>query len=102
LKLNIDGEALPLLPRAAGFAQEGFVTGASGRNWDSYGHDVMLPADYPLWRRHILTDPQTSGGLLIACAAAEADGILRMIQMGGYAEASIVGEMSPGSGVGVV
>jgi selenide,water dikinase len=102
LKLNIDGEALPLLPRAAGFAQEGFVTGASGRNWESYGHDVALPADYPPWRRHVLTDPQTSGGLLIACAAAEADGILRMIQMGGYAEASIVGEMSPGSGVAVI
>jgi selenide,water dikinase len=101
LKLNIASEGLPLLPRAAGLAQEGFVTGASGRNWDSYGHDVMLPADYPLWRRHILTDPQTSGGLLIACAAAEADGILRMIQMGGYAEASIVGEMSQGSGVAV-
>ena len=68
LKLTVKADSIPLLPRAAELVREGFVTGASGRNWDSYGHDVMLPADYPLWQRHLLTDPQTSGGLLVACA----------------------------------
>jgi selenide,water dikinase len=101
LKLALRSDALPLLPRAAELAQAGFVTGASGRNWDSYGQEAVLPSGYPLWRRHILTDPQTSGGLLIACAAAQADGILREIHEGGYRPASIVGEMVSGSGATV-
>ena len=54
---------------AATLAQQGFVTGASHRNWASYGECVVLPADMPEWKRHLLTDPQTSGGLLVACAA---------------------------------
>ncbi len=99
LKLVLQGAALPLLPRASELAQEGFVTGASGRNWESYGHEVALPSSYPLWQRHLLTDPQTSGGLLIACAASSADGVLRLIHTEGYAEARIIGELSPGSGV---
>ena len=60
---------MPLLAQAEALARQGFVTGASGRNWASYGAAVALPAEMPDWRRQILTDPQTSGGLLIACAA---------------------------------
>jgi selenide,water dikinase len=101
LKLNLDSGALPLLPKAGEFAEGGFVTGASGRNWDSYGQEVSLPSGYALWRRHILTDPQTSGGLLVSCSAAQADDVLRTIQAGGYAEAGIIGEISQGSGVAV-
>jgi selenide,water dikinase len=29
---------------------------------------MTLPADFPEWSRYLLTDPQTSGGLLVACA----------------------------------
>ena len=98
LKLTVKADSIPLLPRAAELVREGFVTGASGRNWDSYGHDVMLPADYPLWQRHLLTDPQTSGGLLVACAPAQSGDILTLIQAAGFDEARIVGEMAEGSG----
>jgi selenide, water dikinase len=101
LKLALRSDALPLLPRASELAEAGFVTGASGRNWDSYGHEAALPSGYPLWRRHILTDPQTSGGLLVACAASDADAILREIHSAGYRSASIIGEMVPGSGATV-
>src|SRR5579862_892265 len=75
LRLVLRSEAVPLLPRAAELAQQGFVTGASGRNWESYGAAVALPAASPLWRRHILTDPQTSGGLLVACAPDRVDSL---------------------------
>jgi selenide,water dikinase len=101
LKLNLRSDALPLLPRAGELAEAGFVTGASGRNWESYGQEAALPSGYPLWQRHILTDPQTSGGLLIACTAAEADSILSEIRGAGYRSASIIGEMTSGSGVTV-
>ena len=74
-------EAVPLV-------RQGIVTGASGRNWASYGDSVILPADFPDWRRNLLTDPQTSGGLLIACAAERADAILQSIVEAGYPAAA--------------
>lgn len=102
LQLVLENGALPLLPRVAELAKAGLVTGASGRNWDSYGHEAALPPGFELWERHILTDPQTSGGLLVACARGDAAGILSEIQKAGYPEASIVGEMRSGSGATVV
>jgi len=101
LKLSLRAEAVPLLPRAGDLAQAGFITGASGRNWDSYGREVTFPAEFPAWRRHLLTDPQTSGGLLVACKASEAAGILRTIQADGFVEAAIIGEMVTGTGATV-
>jgi selenide,water dikinase len=96
LRFVLRSEAIPLLPRAIELAQQGFVTGASGRNWESYGASVALAADCPLWRRQIMTDPQTSGGLLVACAPDRADVLLRTIRDAGYSSASIVGEMRAG------
>jgi selenide,water dikinase len=102
LKLALRWDALPLLPRAADLVREGFVTGASGRNWDSYGHDAALPPGFEPWQRHILTDPQTSGGLLVACAPTEAAGIMNEIHSAGYTKASIIGEMTKGTGASVI
>jgi selenide,water dikinase len=97
LRFVLRSEAVPLLPRAIALAQQGFVTGASGRNWESYGAAVALPKGCPLWRRQILTDPQTSGGLLVACAPERADALLRTIRNAGYASASVIGEMGEGA-----
>ena len=96
LRFALKSDSIPLLPRAIELAQQGFVTGASGRNWESYGAAVALAADSPLWRRQILTDPQTSGGLLVACAPNRADVLLRMIRDAGHSSASIIGEMRAG------
>jgi selenide, water dikinase len=90
-----DGE-LPLLREAVSLVREGVVTGASGRNWASYGDSVILPADCPDWRRNLLTDPQTSGGLLIACDAARADAILQWILQAGYPAARRIGWTAAG------
>ena len=88
---------VPLLTAAAKLAQEGFVTGASHRNWASYGRDVALPPDTPDWRRHLLSDPQTSGGLLVACAPGRADAIAHTIRSAGYPAARVVGHAQRGS-----
>jgi selenide, water dikinase len=101
LKLDLNSKNLPLLKRAGELAQAGFVTGASGRNWESYGREVALPSNYPLWQHHILTDPQTSGGLLVACEASSADGVLAALHDQGLSSASIIGTMSKGAGVTV-
>ena len=91
LAIELDDAALPFLTQSADLAQRGFITGASTRNWASYGEAVTLPEDYPQWKRQLLTDPQTSGGLLVACAADEAERILALIQTGGSPNARIIG-----------
>jgi selenide, water dikinase len=98
LALDIRSSEVPLLTQAAGLAQQGFVTGASHRNWASYGAEVRLPAGYPEWRRHLLTDPQTSGGLLIACAPERAAAIASSTREAGYPTAQVIGYAKPGAG----
>ena len=97
LRVIINADNLPLLPEAATLAQQGFVTGASIRNWASYGEAVTLPAGLPDWRRHLLTDPQTSGGLLVSCAPEKADAIVRTINAAGYPAARVIGRVEAGA-----
>ena len=93
MTLAIDWTNVPILPDAADLARRGCVTGASKRNWESYGAEVELPDDCADWQKDLLTDPQTSGGLLIACAADAADEIARAIVASGYPFARIIGRV---------
>jgi selenide,water dikinase len=86
----------PLLAGAEALARAGVRTGASGRNWASYGGDVQLPAELPDWKRDLLTDPQTSGGLLIAVAPEEADRVLALVRERGFDAAAVIGRTTPG------
>ena len=97
LTVVIDAAALPLLPEAERLSKEGFVTGASHRNWQSYGDEVRLPDGFPDWRRHLLTDPQTSGGLLVSCEAEKAEEIVALARSAGFAQAAIVGRVEAGA-----
>lgn len=87
---------IPLFSEAASLACDGYVTGASRRNWASYGEAVMLPEDMPEWRRHLLTDPQTSGGLLIACQGDSSAALVKKIIAGGCPSARLVGHVEQG------
>ncbi|MRX49845.1 selenide, water dikinase SelD [Paracoccus sp. S-4012] len=100
-RVVIDADALPWLPQAETLAQRGFVTGASGRNWASYGAEVTLPEGLPDWRRALLTDPQTSGGLLISCAPEAAGRLLDAIRAEGLSDAAVIGRVEAGSSVTV-
>lgn len=85
------------LSAARELAQAGNITGASHRNWASYESSVKLLPDLPEWQKHLLTDPQTSGGLLITCTAVEAERILKQIKNAGYLSASIIGSVETGA-----
>ena len=74
----------PILPGVRDLLEAGVRTGASTRNWASYGADIDLPDDLPDWRRDLLTDPQTSGGLLIAVAGAEASSLQAFARTAGF------------------
>jgi selenide,water dikinase len=96
VSLDIDFASIPFLGEASALSEAGYATGASGRNWASYGGEVVLPPELPEWQRTLLTDPQTSGGLLVACAPGRADSILATIKDAGYARAAIIGSVSEG------
>jgi len=96
LSLDLEWRSLPLFPGAARLAEAGVGTGASKRNWASYGHEVALPASMPDWQRTLLCDPQTSGGLLIASDGADAGRVLELLRQRGFAHAACIGEFATG------
>lgn len=93
LVAEIDVSVPPLLPGVESLVRQGVRTGASTRNWESYGHLVLDPGSAPDWRRDLLTDPQTSGGLLIAVAADSADDVLALAHAQGFKDATAVGRL---------
>lgn len=96
LSLRIDMASVPVFPAALDLAERGIVTGASRRNWQSYGHDVVLVEPFGEWRRDVLCDPQTSGGLLIACAESAAPAVLNRLSVRGCASSCVIGEFESG------
>ncbi|WP_423210777.1 selenide, water dikinase SelD [Paracoccus yeei] len=96
LRLRLSLGALPWLSRAQELAQAGYFTGASVRNWAAYGAEVALPDGTPDWQRHLLTDPQTSGGLLVAVSPEAADAVLALIRDAGLPLAAIIGRAEEG------
>ena len=94
---TIHWDKLPLIPGVLEMAKDGFVTGASGRNWAGYGHDVVIDAKFGDEHRNLLTDPQTSGGLLAACDPAIVDEVLQIFAAEGFGEAAVIGEITEGA-----
>jgi selenide,water dikinase len=97
LSASLDMDKVPLLPGVLQLAQDGFFTGASGRNWDAYGTDVDLGAAITPAQRALLTDPQTSGGLLVSCDPASVDEVLALFAREGFGDAAVIGRMGEGS-----
>jgi len=87
---------LPVLSSALAHAQNGVVTGASARNWDSYGHCVRMPESFPDWKKNLLTDPQTSGGLLVCCSPAATQRVIELLREGGFESANCIGKVVGG------
>jgi len=95
--VRIDWPAVPLMSGVRALAAQGFVTGASGRNWAGYGADIELPADFAAEDQALLTDPQTSGGLLVSCLPSALDDVLAVFRRHGFAQAAVVGSIEGSS-----
>ena len=87
---------VPLLPGVEALAAQGMVTGASGRNWAGYGADVRLGAGVTDVQKALLTDPQTSGGLLVSCAPEAVDEVLAIFRRDGFESAAVIGRLEAG------
>jgi selenide,water dikinase len=96
LAADLRFDDLPLIEEARSFAKEGIATGASDRNWAGYGKEVDLPAGFDDWKKKLLTDPQTSGGLLVACSPDSVSEVLEIFKAGKFAEAKVVGSLASG------
>jgi selenide, water dikinase len=90
----IDWASVPLLGGVRALAGQGFVTGASGRNWAGYGDQVVLPAAFASEDQALLSDPQTSGGLLVSCAPSAREAVLAVFARHGFAQAAVIGEVA--------
>ena len=83
---------VPLLDGVRELAQQGHITGASARNWSGYGADVQLPATgFDAIDQALLSDPQTSGGLLVSCAPEALAAVMAVFERHGFAQATVVG-----------
>ncbi|MDR5652541.1 selenide, water dikinase SelD [Ruixingdingia sedimenti] len=97
--IRLDWAAVPLVAGARALAAAGHVTGASGRNWASYGARVALDPALTDLDRALLSDPQTSGGLLVACAPDAAGEVLACFRRHGFADAAAVGRVEGEAGM---
>ncbi len=93
-QVQIDWPSVPLLTDARSLAAQGFVTGASGRNWGGYGAEVAVPAAFAAEDQALLTDPQTSGGLLVSCDPAAVADVLAVFKRHGFGSAAVVGQVT--------
>lgn len=91
---HIDWSQVPLLSNVEQFAEDGIVTGASGRNWESYGHDIATPTNFSAAQLALLTDPQTSGGLLVSCSPDSVKAVLEIFNQHHFLGARVIGQMS--------
>lgn len=97
LGAEIDPAAVPIFPAARKLAEAGVKTGASGRNWSSVSDAIDAPASWPAPERDLLTDPQTSGGLLVSCAREVSQKVLDIFAAHGHGDAAVIGRMVAGA-----
>ncbi len=93
LTAHIKWADVPLLPEVSQLIKNGMVTGASGRNWDGYGKEITLGAGLPAECQTLLSDPQTSGGLLVCCSPESVPEVLTVFKRHGFDDAAVVGHV---------
>ena len=94
-KAMLEMARIPLIAGVRDLARSGFVTGASGRNWAAYGDEIALAASLDGVDRDLLSDPQTSGGLLVACAPDAVASVLAIFHQHGFTQAADIGALAP-------
>jgi selenide,water dikinase len=95
LAAEVDFASIPAIGEALDWVKQGVATGASTRNWAGYGAEVDISGDE--WKRKLVTDPQTSGGLLVACAPQAEREVLDIFRKQGFGEARTIGRLSAGT-----
>jgi selenide,water dikinase len=95
LGMQLSLSSIPLLSQVQTLAEAGCITGASGRNFAAYGHEVDLNQTDAIMQA-VLTDPQTAGGLLVACSPNAVEEVLNLFHKNNFEQACVIGEMVAG------
>lgn len=93
LTAHIQWADVPLLPNVSALFKAGNLTGASGRNWEGYGNEISLASGLPVECQALLSDPQTSGGLLVTCSPDAVADVLAIFKRHGFNDAAAVGHI---------
>jgi selenide, water dikinase len=101
LKAHVNWSAIPVIQEAIEHVKADIFTGASTRNWAGYGNEIELAKNIELWQQNLLTDPQTSGGLLISCAPEQEAEVLSILNADGFTSANKIGQFVAGTGLSV-
>jgi selenide,water dikinase len=101
LSAQIQWDSIPVVSEAVKLVKEGIFTGASPRNWLGYGHEMSMAPHLNEWQQNLLSDPQTSGGLLISCSPEATEQVLEILRADGFTQAQKIGQFVQGSGVSV-
>lgn len=101
LKAQVNWSAIPVIQEAIEHVKADIFTGASTRNWVGYGNEIELAKNIEMWQQNLLTDPQTSGGLLISCSPEQEVEVLSILNADGFTSANKIGQFVAGTGLSV-
>jgi selenide,water dikinase len=93
LDVHLNWSQLPIIQGVPELIEQGMITGASQRNWNSYSNAIELASTLPAWAQALLTDPQTSGGLLISVASNEATDVLQLLHQAQFTQSCVIGHL---------
>jgi selenide,water dikinase len=99
---QVQWDSIPVVQEAIEHVKADIFTGASTRNWAGYGKEIQLASNLGLWQQNLLTDPQTSGGLLISCAPEQEAEVLAILNQDGFTSAKKIGQFVAGTGLSVI
>ncbi|MDR2601290.1 MAG: selenide, water dikinase SelD [Spirochaetaceae bacterium] len=94
VSIALNPQAAPFIPQAADYASAFLLTAAGQRNRKRMEGIINL-TEVPFALQELMFDPQTSGGLLMAVSAKEAEPLLEAVKKAGDEGAAIIGEVIP-------
>ncbi|MDD2213920.1 MAG: selenide, water dikinase SelD [Oscillospiraceae bacterium] len=93
VRLRINLAACPLLPQVVPLLRDTCLPGGAFSNQRRYAPFCQLEATVPPALRWLPFDPQTSGGLLVAVAEAQAPPLLQALYQRGVSQARVIGSV---------
>ncbi|NRA83146.1 MAG: selenide, water dikinase SelD [Gammaproteobacteria bacterium] len=80
VKAQVNFSQLPLLDQVENYRNQGCIPGGTHRNYESYQHLINEISEQ---QKHIVCDPQTSGGLLVAVQPQSAQAVAELLAAAG-------------------
>jgi selenide,water dikinase len=98
VNLHIRASAVPVFEEALFFAKRGYLTQGDVTNREYTRGQVVLERSIAQEMARVLFDPQTSGGLLIALPAEQAEILADVLRVRGASATAVIGEVEAGTG----